>query len=258
MQLYLAAAPDCLAQCLSLTPRLAHAAYRIAEDGALLARALPPELRGGLMVVQCDTPFPVNAAPELSRELLRTCRSRSFSGIVLDGISHAAPEVRALCRELGALSARYGRRLYVPPHCAGDAPEAAVLLCTALSGGTLQQLLEEAVGRFGVQRIALDLQRLQMEFPLPCPSGEGTPLTAQELAQRRQGCSVYYCDGLCARYFTCRSDGETRFVLFDDADTLQRKMALAEGLGISEGFFMWPEVADIAAALFGKKKEGEP
>ena len=258
MQLYLAVTPELVESALTLTPHLAHAAFRVSADGTLLSRPLPPRLRGGLAVIQCDTPFPESAAPALSRELLRLCLQRDFRGIVPDGFTRATAAHRSLCAALDALCSRYGRRLYVPPCCADEAPHAAVLVCTALSGGTLRELLRDAIQRFGARRIALDLQRLMMEFPLPCPSGEGAPLTPQELRQRMTGRSIYYCDSLCARYFTRSEDGKTRFVLFDDADTLRRKMTLAEELGITEGFLMWPEVCDIAPALFAKKKEGEP
>lgn len=258
MQLYLAVTPDHVENALALTPHLAHAAFRVTRDGGLLCGTLPPRLRGGLAVVQCDTPFPESAAPALSRELLQLCLQRDFRGIVPDGFTRATAAHRTLCAALDALCSRYGRRLYVPPCCADEAPHAAVLVCTALSGGTLRELLGNAIQRFGTHRIALDLQRLMMEFPLPCPSGEGAPLSSQELRQRMAGRSVYYCDSLCARYFTRSEDGKTRFVLFDDTDTLRRKMALAEELGITEGFLMWPEVADIAGELFSKKKEGEP
>lgn len=258
MHIYLAAAPDHLDTCLSLTQQLAHVAFRVDRDGTLLCRALPPALRGGLMVLGCEEAFPAQQAESLSREVLRVCVRRSFSGIVMDLPDTPPPAAQTLARHLNALCIRYGRRFYVPPSCTEAAPQARVLICTALSGGTLAQYLQGACAQYGAERIALDLQRLMMEFPLPCPSGMGTPLELQQLAQRRQGRSIYYCDALCARYFTRQQGSKTRFALFDDADTMQRKMALAEGLGITEGFFMWPEVCDITAALFDKKKEGEP
>lgn len=258
LQLYLTTTPDHLEECLSLTGHLAHVAFCIGGDGALLCRPLPETLRGGLLVLRQEGAFPAQAAVALSREVLRLCLRRSFSGVVLDLPPTLCAGSLALARQLEDLCPCYGRKLYVPPACAEAAPHGQVLVCTALSGGSLAELLTEACSRYGPERIALDLQRLMMEFPLPCPSGVGTPLTVQELRQRRQGRSVYYCDGLCARYFTRQQGGETRFILFDDADTMHRKIVLAAGMGIGEGFFMWPEVADIAGALFEKKKEGEP
>ena len=70
-------------------------------------------------------------------------------------------------------------RLFVPEAYGQRVSQAAVLTCTAISGGTLRTRLEEAAGTFGIQRLALDLQRLRMSFPLPCPTGEGEPLSGE-------------------------------------------------------------------------------
>ena len=78
-------------------------------------------------------------------------------------------------------------------------------------------------------------------------------LTPEELASLRERCgaAVFFSEELCARYFTYRTGSENHYVLFDDAQTLRKKAALAENRGIREGFFMLPEVADIAGELLG-------
>ena len=90
-----------------------------------------------------------------------------------------------------------------------------------------------------------------MSFPLPCPTGDGTPLTGEELDAlmgRRQPV-VFYSNDLCAKYFTATENGESRFVLFDDAGSLQRKIQLGRELGIGTGFLMYPEVQDLLPGL---------
>ena len=161
-----------------------------------------------------------------------------------------AEDRAALIRQLAPLLGAYGRRLYVPEIYAAASPETLVLLCTALSGGSLQGRLEETCAAYGAQRLALDLERLMMDFPLPCPSGEGIRLSREELAIRMQGRSVFYAEDLCARYFTYRRGGQTHFVLFDDAGTLRRKIEMGQALGIREGFVMLPEVEDLTGSLF--------
>lgn len=194
------------------------------------------------------------ATAQLARQLVRVCLRRGFSGIVLDleelSESRWAEDRAALIRQLAPLLTAYGRRLYVPEIYAAASPETVVLLCTALSGGSLQGRLEEACAAYGAQRLALDLERLMMDFPLPCPSGEGVRLSREELAIRMQGRSVFYAEDLCARYFTYRRGGQTHFVLFDDAGTLKRKMEMGQVLGIREGFVMLPEVEDLTGFLF--------
>ena len=125
-----------------------------------------------------------------------------------------------------------------------------MLLCTALSGGTLEGRLNQAASRYGAEHLALDLQRLAMDFPVPCPSGQGTVLTRSQLAALAAGRPTFYSDALCARYFTLTRQGQTHFVLFDDARTLRRKLDLARQLGIRDALVMLPEVEDLLEPLF--------
>ena len=108
------------------------------------------------------------------------------------------------------------------------------------------------VGEDNIPRLnVLDLQRLRMDFPLPCPTGEGIPLTDEQLAALQTGRQIFFSRELGARYFTYRRGGETRFVLLDDGDTLHRKIALGERLGIHRGLLTLPECADILRDLTG-------
>ena len=116
--------------------------------------------------------------------------------------------------------------------------ETRILIGTALSGGSLRELLEEAVAKYGTAQLALGVERTAMDFQLPCRTGYGTPLTQDTLAALRRNCGapVFFSEALCAKYFTYRSGGETRLVLFDDDETVSRKLALAQSLGIGEAF----------------------
>ena len=133
------------------------------------------------------------------------------------------------------------------------APGGRVLVCTALSGGDMEERLTRCCRAFGADRIVLDLQRLRMDFPLPCPGGEGVYLTGEQLAQRQRGRAVFYSRTLGARYFTYRSGSGTRFVLFDDGDTLRRKIALGRQLGITRGLLTLPECGDILDEVIRKE-----
>ena len=222
MPLYLAATPDRLAQARAVTPRLAHVAYRLGSGSELLAASLPSTLRGGLMVVSdWDCP-PLDDPDRLARQLARVCLRRGYAGAAADFDPPARPDRAALLQALLPLLASCGRALYVPEHYAA-CHGASVLLCTALSGGTLEGRLNQAASRYGAEHLALDLQRLAMDFPVPCPSGQGTALTRE---------------------------GRTHFILFDDAQTLRRKLALARSQGIRDALVMLPEVEDILVPLF--------
>ena len=65
--------------------------------------------------------------------------------------------------------------------------------------------------------------------------------------------AVFFSQALCARYFTYRKGGETRFVLFDDAETLRRKLRIARESGIPDALCVYPEVQDLLPRLFPGK-----
>lgn len=218
--------------------------YRL--GARLLSSAGGTPAQGGMMLV-CDGSE--CGAPELlAHDILQECMRRDYAGVVLD-LVHSGGERGTLTARLGQLCARYDRRLFVPEHYAPYAAQATVLVNTAVTGGTLKKRLEEAVRRFGAGRIALDLERLRLDLTLPQSTNIRRALTADELRRLREGKSVYFSDQLCTRYFTYRSGTENHYVLFDDAQTLRTKAAMAESHGIREGFFMLPEVADIVSEL---------
>ncbi len=248
MQLYLAAAPCYLPEARRWGLPIAHAAYRIDSGGRLAALALPPEVRGGLLLVtgtDCAAPPQPEA---LARDILRECLHRQYTGVVLEPVLTAAAmtALESLCR-------RYGRTLYVPERCGGQMPDVQVVVSTALSGGTLRRRLEEVCRRFGPRRIALDLACVRADFSLPAPYGDGRMLTAQQLASLRAQRPAFFSPELCARYFTYEQEGMTHLVLFDDADTLRRKIGLGTELGIAAGMLSLPEAAEALPGLLGKK-----
>ena len=253
MPLYLATAPDRLDQARPYTAYLAHAAYCIGENDRLTAPALPQQLRGGLMMLS-DREAPAVRQPEtLCRQVLRECACRGYTGVVLDFESAPTADRVRLARQLGGLLRRQGKALFLPEDWGTYVENASVLICTALSGGSLRSRLEQAQARFAPRPVALDCQRLAMDFLLPSPNGEGAALTRRQLRQLRQGRTVYFSEDLCARYFTYRTAHHTHFVLFDDADTIRRKLHTASELGIDTALVMLPEVDDLLDDLFGAK-----
>ncbi len=222
------------------------AAYRLGQR--LLSAAESTPVRGGLMLV-CDSRE--CGAPEvLAHDILRECLRRNYDGVVLDWY-HNGADRGTLTGLMGQLCTQYQRRLFVPERYAAHAPRATVLLNTAISGGTLKNCLQEGLRRYGAERLALDLERMRLDFILPLADGRRRPLAAAELRRLREGKSIYFSEELCARYFTYRTGNESHYVLFDDVQTLRKKAALAENMGIGECFLMLPEVSDIAGELLG-------
>lgn len=254
MQLILAVTPEHLRNALRYTEQLAHVAYRMGEDGHLHRQNLLMQTRGGLMLLTDKGCGEIPDAALLVRETWQECMNRSYTGVVADFDGEPDKSrityLNNLCRSMR----RSGKRLYVPSPYAKMLPQTVALICTAISGGSLRQYLDDNLLQFGSARIALDLQRLRMDFPLPCPGGVGTPLSGEELRQLlAQHPSVFYSRDLCAKYFTYNRDGKNHFVLFDDGDTLQKKLQIGEQLGISTAFALYPEVEELLPRLFSKE-----
>lgn len=237
----------------------AHLAYRLGPGPHLFranSGALP---RGGLMVVD-DRDFDgLGQTGPLCQEIMRECQARGFSGALLD-FENRLPPLEQIASRLDEPFARRGWALFVPERYASYAPHSRVMIPSALSGGSLQRRLEEALERFGESRVVLALEKRAEDFPLPSPDGSGQPLSPQELEAltARLSPSVFFSGELCARYFTYMGgDGVAHFVLFDDGDTLRRKIEVARGLGIHTFLAPWAEAAPHAAQL-GIQRRPEP
>ena len=169
-------------------------------------------------------------------ETVKECRRRGIETVVCGFSPCAGLELLRFCEVLR----RRGIRCVIAERCWQEGCGAAVLLSTAISGGTLRQRLEEAVSRCG--EVYLDLERTRRVFPLPCPDGAGTPIGAEELDRyAREAESCFFSPELQCKVLVHREEAAVRFVLFDDAETLRCKTDLAAELGIRHGFLLAPD-----------------
>ena len=61
---------------------------------------------------------------------------------------------------------------------------------------------------------------------------------------------VFFSPDLCAHYFTYMSrETGAHFILFDDGESLEKKRTLAQELGISRFFLLYPEIAEFLPRL---------
>ena len=255
MQLYLAVTPGEARAAAQYGRALAHVAYRIGPGSTLLRQNLNLQTQGGLLSVSDREAPPIGDPDALCAAVLRECGRRSYTGVLLDFEEPPRQDRLEFARRLEQTLAAGRRTLYLPERYAQAAENSAVVLvCTAISGGSLSQRLQEAADAHGgAARLALDVQRLRMDFRLPAHSGEGEPLDAERFQRlmERETPSVFFSQELCARYFTYVRDGQAHFVLFDDAGTLKQKLRSGASMGFSAAFLMWPEIKDIAGELFG-------
>ena len=254
MQIYLAVTPAEAREAARFHRPLSHVAYCIGPSSTLLRQNLLLQTRGGLLSIT-DRGAPLIDDPgKLTAAAVRECGRRSYGGVVLDFESPPTPDRLAFAR---ALAPRLSPRpLYVPADW-GSVEGAVALVGTAVSGGNFAQYLREAAeAHGGAGNLALDVERLRMDFTLPARSGQGQPLSGEELSSLmdREAPAVFFSQDLCARYFTYALDGETHFVLFDDADTIQQKLRLGNSMGFSAAFLMYPEIRDLLPRLFPSRR----
>lgn len=252
MQIYLAVTPGDFRDASRFTRSFSHVAYRIGPESTLLRHNLLLQTKGGLLSLS-DRDAPIVTDPDLlAQAVVRECSRRSYGGAVLDFEGQPRKDLQEFA---GALVKKRGKLgLFVPEVYVDAAPSAAPMICTALSGGNYALRMNETAARFGAGHFALDVERLTMDFLLPSPTGQGQPLSREEFTRlaEQESPTVFFSESLCARYFTYTREGKSHFVLFDDADTLARKLHLGQAAGAGAAFFQYPEVRDLLPALFRK------
>ena len=149
MQTYLAVTPEELREAGKYGRAFAHVAYRIGPDSTMLRQNLLLETRGGLLSVSDhEAPF-IDSPEDLRDAALRECGRRGYSGVLLDFEETPRRDRTAFVSALAPALSASRRTLYLPEAYAGAAPGAVVLLCTAVSGGSFSQYLQEAAAQAG-------------------------------------------------------------------------------------------------------------
>ncbi len=248
--LALPAGRDTRGRAFGLTP--AHMAYRVGAGPKLLGIRLPQSLRGGLMLLDCAGFDGAGDPVGCCRQILGECRRRSYRGIVCDFEGFPSGCLGKLAEILDRNCAAQGWTLYVPECYAPHAPNARILIPSALTHGTLERRLNEAIARYGLQRTALAVEWVREDFLLPA-RGRGDPLTPDKLAgqMERLEPAVFFDRGLCAHYYTYMAGPQAHFVLFDTPKSIQEKLSTANRLGVVAALLPAPEVEDHLDELFG-------
>ncbi|MEI3305674.1 MAG: hypothetical protein V8R40_06355 [Dysosmobacter sp.] len=175
-------------------------AYRIGEDSSLLRQSLLLQTQGGLLSVS-DREAPLIQDPEkLSAAVLRECGRRGYTGVLLDFEEPPRQDRQLFAQRLEQSLTASRRTLYVPETYIRAAPGARMLLCTALSGGTFTQHLQEVAEQLGgAARIWRWTSSGCGWTSSPPPSGEGTPLSQETLETLMEEESpAYFSPRICA------------------------------------------------------------
>lgn len=220
-----------------------HLCARLSNEGNFTLLSHPSSSRGDYLGIADSGGIPRKCAA-FAFDAVSAAQSRGCAGIMAD---FERPLLHELVTALDAEAHRCGLKFLIPLPLAEYAPHAAVIADTAISGGSLETRFSDLAARFGKDRIAAQLVCSCSDFPLPCASPDGTPLSEQQFRTllRRTGSSVFFSRDLCAKYFTYSADEQAHFVLFDDADTLRTKARILRGMGMQQLLIVYPDAVKI-------------
>jgi len=228
----------------------AHMIYRLGPGFHLYrAQTAVPCGPDDLMVIADTADFGFGSAAQAAAEILEERAARGFRGIVLSFDRTGEP----LLRQLAAQLDRADAALYVPAAFRPYAPGAVILIPTALSAGSLEVQLAEAVRAFGPEHVALEIERVRADFLLPDRSGTGRELSAarlRALLSRARG-RAFFSRELCTYYFTYKDGAETHLVLYDTPSSIREKLRTAERLGVERAFLYAPDAAEPPGSFPG-------
>lgn len=243
----IAAPPESIESAAVTGLSVAHMIYRIGRGYHLYRSNNADFVKGGIMVVDTDGYIGGGPVSELVLEIIGECQKNDFSGIVLDTGGASTMTLVSLVGRLSSNALKYGLKLFVPENLSSAGGNTVVLLPSALSGGTLSGHIGDALAKYGAGRVALEIERIRMDFSLPAVTGAGRELTGEELQALidRHRPQTFLSKDLCANYFTYHDKRGIRFVLYDNSASIRRKLSVASKMGIENSFLFYPHVADI-------------
>lgn len=233
MEIILVAPPEKAVAALRMGKSVAVMGYRVGPGGHLYRANLPHPLQGGLLGID-DGGFSGQADPHcFTSEVLKELQARRFEGVFCD-FDQVSPTLGRLLEALAQPLTRQGKSLYIPEPYGEHIPYGKALVSSAVSGGTLEHRISEALRKYGRERVVVALEKRAEDFTLPSRGGSGNPLseTALQELRNRVGHTPFFSQELCAHYFTYMQGGAGHFVLFDTAGSLRRKLAVVEKQGV--------------------------
>jgi len=228
MQIYLAATPEDAKSAAVYGYPLAHMAYY---------KSFERHSQSGGWMILSD----LLASATQPREIIDECKHCGFDGVLLDFEGGDRQALLQFANQLDKLCIQYNLTLV-----AGRKFQTSKSL-TLVSSGAVSGSLKQRLMKCGAGSV-LEIVRLAQDIPLPAPHGRGITMTRERLNElllsRRP--VTFFSSELLARYFTYKDEsGITHFIIYDDAESISKKLRLAEAIGFSSTIMLYSEVKDL-------------
>ena len=225
-----------------------HLCLGVTQGGALTRLQLPTaQMRCLLGVAELPNDLSPICAERVAADLAFEAKRTNAPGVFAD-FEHDTPACRAVLTAFDHALFEAGVPLYAPLSCGRFVSHAVLTVPTAISGGSLTAYITSLQGIYGASRIAAFLQPVSCDFTMPSQSADGASLDekARDALLERTGAQAFFSRELCAKYFTYTDEaGQAHFVLFDDASTLEAKLAQLSGCGVHTIFALYPDAAPL-------------
>ncbi len=222
-------------------------AYRMGA-GFHLYRTAIPKGEFELMDVDCGNFTGYGPHEILATELLGECRKRGYKGIVLGLPAKPTPPLLSFVSLFSQRAEKLAVSLYVPVAYAASSGYAKLLVNHRPHNGGFKLYIGKFCSRFGENRIALELERIYLDYTLPSKSGLGARISEKRFTEIYGRGNRFISQDLRCNYISSLRENRAHLVTWDDGNSIAQKLKDAESMGINTVFLYYPHVRDIVRA----------
>ena len=176
-------------------------AYRVGR-GFHLYRTVLPEVRCAVMDVNFTGFTGFGPHNVLISEILRECAYRGYSGISVGISSRPTQQAAEFFSHLSDECENRGITLYLPENLVSVSASTKIIIPAQNVFGTYNERLKKLCDIYGGERIALELERIYTDYPLPSKSGFGSVISKGRFEEISSSCEEFYSEELCANYLS--------------------------------------------------------
>ena len=214
----------------------------IAKGNLLLSEKLCDNTFGDMMVVSMR-----NAEESVTLPIYDECKKRGYSAVFLDTDELPKSENSNIFSKVSATLEKRGLSTFCPLTFANICPRSVPVADGTITGGFFKDELANFKKKH--RRIGISISRIISRFEMPVSDADGVSLSPMEFKRFVQAFdgNIFFSPQLMTNYFLFSSgSNKCEYILFDDADTISKKLRTAKELGFSDAFLVQREISDIA------------